>query len=480
VRLDRSLRNPTLARRAADPFAARRADPFQKDSSPVEAAMLDYFDRLGTLVQERWRSKHFDDACFTEVATEALRELSPAGAVDMAELVRWAVTTDHFVAQKPVEGAPYTPLCVYNHELFFIEVLFWLDGSPRIHEHRFSGAFHVLAGSSVHTRYDFEVHERVNARMLLGDLRLRDVEYLAAGDTRPIVAGPRLIHATFHLDRPSVSVRVITRVHYEAMPRYTYFKPTLAYAGYKEGAREQTTCQLELLSLLREIGHPDHGRLLGELIARADFETTFLALWGNLAHLEARAAEAHLEQARRRHGTLVDYLPPLLDEDRRVATLTARRRSVRDPDHRFLLALLFNLPDRASILDFVRRRYEGDPADRIVMWLAELTRLPGAAAAEPNALGIHLNDVSLQVVRCLLDGCSFEGTKERLKENYPAAAVDGQEKELRQLCADLRQSTLFKPLFADGKQDHFTGAESPVCPPVSPTDGSVCPTGMLS
>src|SRR5262245_39839737 len=172
--------------------------------------MLDYFDQLGTLVQDRWRSKNLDEARFAEIATDALRELPPAGAVDLAELVRWAVTTDHFVAQQFVEGVPYTPLCVYRNELFFIEVLFWLDGSPRIHEHRFSGAFHVLAGSSIHTQYDFEVYEHINARMLLGDLRLREVEYLTAGDTRPIVAGPRLIHATFHLDRPSVSVRVIT------------------------------------------------------------------------------------------------------------------------------------------------------------------------------------------------------------------------------------------------------------------------------
>ena len=81
--------------------------------------MIDFFDQLGTLVQERWRGKHFDDACFTEIATDALRELPPAGAVGLAELVRWAVTTDHFVAQKPVEGAPYTPLCVYHNELFF-------------------------------------------------------------------------------------------------------------------------------------------------------------------------------------------------------------------------------------------------------------------------------------------------------------------------------------------------------------------------
>jgi hypothetical protein len=410
--------------------------------------MLDFFDQLGTLVQERWRSKNFDEGDFADIATDALRELPPARSVDLAELVRWAITTDHFVAQQPAEGTPYTALCVYRNELFFIEVLCWLDGSPMIHEHRFSGAFHVLAGSSIHTQYDFEVHERVNARMLLGDLQLRDVEYLVTGDTRPIVAGPRFIHATFHLDRPSITARVVTHIHYEALPRYSYFKPNLAYAGYKHGARAQTILQLELLAMLRDTGHRDHGRLLGELIACADFETTFLALGQELPHLETGAAEAHLERARRRHGRLIDYLPPLMDQDRWVATLTDKRRSVRDPHHRFLLALLSNLPDRASILDFVRRRYEGEPVDRIVTWLDELRRLPGTGGTEPNALGIKLDKVSLLVVKCLLQGRSFGALMERLKEDYPAAAVDGQEKELRQLCADLRRSVLLKPLFA--------------------------------
>jgi hypothetical protein len=34
-----------------------------------------------------------------------------------------------------------------------IEALFWVDGTTSIHQHSFSGAFQVLAGKSIHSRY---------------------------------------------------------------------------------------------------------------------------------------------------------------------------------------------------------------------------------------------------------------------------------------------------------------------------------------
>src|SRR5262249_17465041 len=143
------------------------------------------------------------------------------------------------------------PLNVYVNERFSIEVLFWLDGTPAIHEHAFAGAFHVLAGASIHSQYAFDLHERVSRRLLLGDLRLRGVEQLGQGDTRPIRPGPQFIHAVFHLDRPSVTVVVRTPSKKELLPQYSYCKPSAAYAHFELG--EQMTRQLQLLAMLRDI-----------------------------------------------------------------------------------------------------------------------------------------------------------------------------------------------------------------------------------
>jgi methyltransferase (TIGR00027 family) len=410
---------------------------------------MDFFNQLGTLIHQQWRSKHFEEAAFTQVATDALREMPPAGAVDPADIVRWAVTTDRLVAPQLDSDFGNTPVNVYQHERFSIEVVFGLDEATGIHQHGFSGAFHVLAGASVHSRYVFDIHERVNARLLLGALRLREVEYLPAGETRPIRAGSPLMHALFHLDRPSVLVVVRTATDKEDLLQYAYFKPAVAYATLEQP--EQATRQLALLDLLREARHPDWRRLLGELIAAADFETAFLALQRHHRHLAGDELAALWEQARARHGRLIDYLPAVFDEDRRLAALTDMRRSLHDPDGRFLLALLVSLPDRASIFDLIRRRYDGDPADRILSWLDDLRHLPGADGAS-NVLGLNLNDVSLAVVRCLLEGRAFDDLKRRLQQEYDPAEVDGQEEALRELCGELRRSVLLRPLFVDSVQ----------------------------
>src|SRR5262249_53686163 len=110
---------------------------------------------------------------------------------------------------------------------------------------------------------------------------------------------------------------------------------------------------------------------------------------------------------------------------------------------------------RASIFDFVRRRYPGEPAERITNWMRELTRANGEG--ESNALGMNFTESSLVVLKCLLENRSFAQVKESLKEHYADEDVDTQERELRQLRADLRRSTLLRPLFV---RDHGTPARS--------------------
>jgi hypothetical protein len=50
---------------------------------------------------------------------------------------------------------------VYAGRRFYVEVVFWAEGTTAIHQHSFSGAFQVLVGSSIHTLYGFERGEAV-------------------------------------------------------------------------------------------------------------------------------------------------------------------------------------------------------------------------------------------------------------------------------------------------------------------------------
>ena len=95
---------------------------------------------------------------------------------------------------------------MYRGRGFYIDVLFWLDGTTNIHQHGFWGAFQVLAGSSVHCRFGFDLAEEINHRLRIGKLRLLETELLGLGAIRKILGGELFIHSLFHLDRPSVSI----------------------------------------------------------------------------------------------------------------------------------------------------------------------------------------------------------------------------------------------------------------------------------
>ena len=134
-------------------------------------------------------------------AMRGLSELPPAQNVSFWDTVQWGLTSEPLLFQWDIAaefGQP--PLTVFWGQQFRIEVLFWVRGLPGVHEHAFSGAFHVLHGSSIHTHWQFEPEERINTKLLLGKTLLKKAEILNQGDSRPIISGSELIHTTFHRD----------------------------------------------------------------------------------------------------------------------------------------------------------------------------------------------------------------------------------------------------------------------------------------
>src|SRR5262245_16745461 len=159
------------------------------------------FQDLGARVQARWRAAGFDVEAFPDLALAALAETPPSRLVTVDEIVDWVRTAAALPFQPNLHsrfGEP--PLTVFHAERFYIEVLFWLDGTTAIHQHSFSGAFHVLAGSSIHSEYTFTTAEQLNLRLKLGEVQLGSAELLQAGASRRIEPQDRFIHALFHLD----------------------------------------------------------------------------------------------------------------------------------------------------------------------------------------------------------------------------------------------------------------------------------------
>src|SRR3954466_13860847 len=161
-----------------------------------------FFNQLGRTVLERWKRENFSLERFPEIARTALDERPPAKQVDLAALMRDFLLSEHQPFQTESDfGEP--ELVVYSHPRFYIQLLFWLDGTTAIHQHEFSGAFHVMHGSSIHARYAFDEARPVTPHLRVGNLRMTKIDLLESGRTVPIVSGPQTIHSLFHLDSPS-------------------------------------------------------------------------------------------------------------------------------------------------------------------------------------------------------------------------------------------------------------------------------------
>src|SRR4029077_2159339 len=124
-------------------------------------------------------------------------ERPPSENVDLSALVKGFLLNDEQPFQTQ-SGFGQPELVVYDDPRFYIQVLFWLEGTTDIHQHEFSGAFHVLEGSSIHAHFAFENPQPISAHFRVGDLRMKDFQFLETGRTVPIVSGRDYIHSLFH------------------------------------------------------------------------------------------------------------------------------------------------------------------------------------------------------------------------------------------------------------------------------------------
>src|SRR5215218_7342986 len=139
--------------------------------------MDSFFTELGRTVLARWKSENFSLAAFSPIAQAALEERPPAEHVDVSELIREFLLNDEQPFQTQ-SGFGQPELVVYDDPRFYIQILFWLEGTTDIHQHKFSGAFHVMEGSSIHSRFQFEQAQSISAHLRVGQLRMLETHLL--------------------------------------------------------------------------------------------------------------------------------------------------------------------------------------------------------------------------------------------------------------------------------------------------------------
>jgi hypothetical protein len=342
---------------------------------------------LGDTIARRWRETSHNEDALPDIAADALASSDLLTHVSAAELLDHAIRCDNLPEQR-FTGFGQPPVVLYRGHEFFIQALFWFDSTTAIHQHSFSGAFAVLEGSSVHSTYDFEQHDRVSSHMLLGDVQFRACEVLERGDVRRIEAGRRFIHALFHLDRPSVSIVVRTFSEPDRNPQYMYLRPGLAVDSFYEP--EPMATQLRLLDATREAhgvdAFIDAARIL---LGRADFWLAYRTLGRAFHALGDGDVWCELERAsQKRLGQRIQYLRPVFEAERTEGNMVRYRERIHDAEHRFLLALVLNVPERDGVDRLLRARYGGDidARERLVRGLTEISQQHPDLGFDPLAL----------------------------------------------------------------------------------------------
>jgi hypothetical protein len=403
--------------------------------------MIPYFQRLGERIERAWLCRSYDEEIFPRLALDELERDPPFGQVETADLIDWTFGPFHEFPQpgdSELFGEP--PVMLYQAPRFYIEALFWFSGTTSIHQHGFSGAFAVLAGSSVHSHWRFAPERAINSRMLCGRLERVATEILRPGGMRPIHPGNRLIHQLFHLEMPSVTLVVRTRGERNQQPQFSYRLPGLAIDTFDQDPLRRR----RLMFLHSMAGGQIDG--LAKYARRMVESGDLVALYYTFSLLTQSRVDKELlgelyDIARQRYGETVDLLQQVCEGERRTRVVAALRAKISDPEARFLLALLMLMPDRDAIFEAIRLQFpNAEPLGTIETWLA------GISGKE--TIGFNFNGFNRLVFRSLVEGVDIEELFQRVRAECPDQPVGADRDRLREHAKKMAGSVLFYPLFS--------------------------------
>jgi hypothetical protein len=424
---------------------------------------MEEFQKLGVLVEDRWKAKNYSEQLFPEIAAQALVDVDLAARIDAWDIIRWVHSAESLPQQYDVEGRfGNPPITLFSGPRFYIDVYYWLDGTTSIHQHSFTGAFQVLLGSSIHSRYSFREDRIINEHFSIGELALEEVQLLRLKDVRVIRAGRNFIHSLFHLDRPSATITIRTEHTPSSALQYDYRKPYFALDPFFRNPAMIKKAQTVVLLLGAK--HKDADAMIGDLCCSSDFQTAFFVLAETYQQLQSSEMDqlfglstgkdrfkAILNQCRSVHGELTDMVLPVLEEQERQMSIIQRRGTITKDAHRFFLALLLNIASRQKILELVKQRYpEQEPVETILDWVEELGRTRVLGSKETNALGMpEFDDFYVFVLECLLQGLGADEINQRAVAQYPPENAAELRTRIPALVESLRESTLFRSLLAE-------------------------------
>ena len=335
--------------------------------------LLNSIEKLGFELEANFRRANADQRALPGIAEAALVQFSDLDGVEIATLADFLQETR--LPQQARNPFSDLPLTLFRSRDFYIELLVWSNATTAIHQHGFSGAFRVVRGSSIHTRYAFSTQRRISDDCLLGDVTAQGSEALSVGSVRRIAPGADgLIHSLYHLDNPSLSLIIRTSGHPAFGPQYSYFPPSLALYRKALESDEMVLMFSRLLAISHSTNRALFQSIWLEKIAAMEFPRVAWMYLRHHALLENDERTAFIECVETKHGELAGHLYEAVQRYENQRRLIGLREQIHDAELRFFVALLLNVPDRKDLLGMVAERLpDRDPAECCADWLTHLS-----------------------------------------------------------------------------------------------------------
>lgn len=323
---------------------------------------------LGRAVEDEYWAKSYNEACFGALAEHALLNAGLDERTALEEAFEWLMPPRAH-PQFANDNFGDLSVVVYRSETFMVQVLFWVSSPMSIHQHSFSGAFEVLAGSSIHARYRFDEDRRINSNFRVGSCRLEEVELLTQGEVRRIESGAGLTHGLYHLERPSISV--VIRTHHEpwTAPQLTLYPPRIAL-----GQQDRSEHLGRLVQVMRSSDYSGLARFARTQLCRLAPEvlvTLYPTIRGALRE------PGSLEDFHRAVETVHAGMSSLLVEYDRTLVMREHATRLRGTSQRVqtrrFMALAANSPDQQTLLSVLRRFDPArDPTEQAIDGICDL------------------------------------------------------------------------------------------------------------
>lgn len=395
------------------------------------------FEELGTRVAKAWSKCRYDSQALPDIAATEL-EREPLHQVTTYEtIVEWLASTHTLPFQPNVDasfGEP--PLTLFWHPAFYIEALFWCSSTTSVHGHGFSGAFQVLAGTSVQSVFEFDAQES-KAACRIGHLRQRNVALLRPGDTQMIHPGERFVHSVFHLGYPSVTIVVRNRGG-DGL-QYEYYRPGVA-VRHNLTFDQLTTRLLQVAVLQATLKSPSLLATATRIAQQSDLAASFWLLQRvqPLLYRQHRldvVSDLILTLASSHGHVPISKLAEALTLERRLHALRRARETIIDDELRLFLALLLTQQERSFVMtQAMAYTQTSAPGEKVADWLTKL-----------GAMGV-LNVPSDEATKNLLAGWLDGNPDTSSQSGHMHHNADVVARSIRQLQAEPLLATLLRDI----------------------------------